>query len=85
MDKARPRVQEELLRLLQPPVRRREDLLSERIAPALADVGRRYAGHPAGEVLAVLEQTVTAAGATPDRRALEQFARDIEAGENPFA
>ncbi|MCU1620741.1 MAG: hypothetical protein JWR41_2747, partial [Modestobacter sp.] len=32
-------VQRELLRLLQPVVRRRDQLLSERIAPALAEVG----------------------------------------------
>ncbi len=77
-------LQRELLRLLQPPVRRRAGLVSERIAPALADVGRTHSCRPAAEVLAALEEVVTAAGAEPDRRALEEFAREIEAGGNPF-
>ncbi len=77
-------LQQELLRLLQPMVRRRAGLVSERIAPALADVGRTHSGRPAAEVLAALEEIVTAAGAEPDRRALDEFAREIEAGGNPF-
>ena len=77
-------LQQDLMRLLQPPVRRRAGLVSERIAPALADVGRTYSGRPADEVLAALQDVVTAAGAEPDRRALEEFAREIEAGGNPF-
>ena len=77
-------LQRDLLRLLQPPMRRRAGLISERIAPALADVGRTHSGRPAVEVLAALEDVVTAAGAEPDRRALEEFAREIEAGGNPF-
>ncbi len=77
-------LQQELLRLLQPLVRRRAGLVSERIAPALADVGRTHSGRPAAEVLAALEEVVTAAGAEPDRRALDEFAREIEAGGNPF-
>ena len=77
-------VQQELLRLLSPPMRRRASLVSERIAPALADVARTYSGRPAAQVLAALQDVVTAAGAEPDRRALEEFAREIEAGGNPF-
>lgn len=77
-------LQRDLLRLLQPPMRRRAGLISERIAPALADVGRTHSGRPADETLAALEDVVTAAGAEPDRRALEEFAREIEAGGNPF-
>ncbi len=77
-------LQRDLLRLLQPPMRRRAGLISERIAPALADVGRTHSGRPAAEVLTALEDVVTAAGAEPDRRALEEFAREIEAGGNPF-
>ena len=76
--------QRDLLRLLQPPMRRRADLISERIAPTLADVGRTHSGRPAAEVLAALEDVVIAAGAEPDRRALEEFAKEIEAGGNPF-
>ena len=77
-------LQRELLRLLQPPVPRRARLLSERVAPALADVGRRHAGRPADEVFAALEAVVTAAGGTPDPAALREFAGEIEAGRNPF-
>jgi hypothetical protein len=74
----------ELLRLLQPPAPRRARLLSERVAPALAEVGRVCAGRPAGEVFGELESVVTAAGGTPDRAALREFAEQIEAGRNPF-
>jgi hypothetical protein len=77
-------VQRELLRLLQPVVRRRDQLLSERIAPALAEVGHTHRGRPADEVFLALEAVVTAAGGTPDRAALRQFAGQIEAGQNPF-
>ncbi|RBY83600.1 hypothetical protein DQ238_00440 [Geodermatophilus sp. TF02-6] len=83
--RARSGLQEELLRFLQPPAPRRARLLSERIAPALAEVGRDLAGRPAQEVLAALDATVRAAGGTPDRAALQEFAEQIEAGENPFA
>ena len=76
--------QQELLRLLQPRLPRRADLLSERIAPVLADVARSHAGRPADEVLAALHAVVTGAGGTPDLRALREFAADIEAGGNPF-
>ena len=76
--------QQELLRLLQPWLPRRADLLSERIAPALADVARSYAGRPADEVLAALTAVVVGAGGAPDLRALREFAADIEAGGNPF-
>jgi hypothetical protein len=74
----------ELLRLLQPPVRRRARLLSERVAPALAEVGRARAGYPADEVFAELAAVVRAAGGTPDEAALREFADQIEAGQNPF-
>lgn len=84
MGTPRSAVQQELLRLLQPLMRRRAELVSERIAPALADVGRSHSGRPAAEVLAALQDVVTAAGAEPDRRALEEFAREIEGGGNPF-
>ena len=83
----RPRagLQDELLRLLQPPVRRRDDLLSERIAPTLAGIGDSMAGRPADEVLAALDAAIREAGGTPDTAALREFAAQIEAGENPFA
>ena len=74
----------ELLRLLRPPSRRRAGLLSERIAPALAEVGRTHRGRPADDVFTALEAVVTAAGGTPDRSALREFAGQIEAGRNPF-
>jgi hypothetical protein len=74
----------ELLRLLQPPTPRRAGLLSERIAPALAEVGRTHAGRPAEEVVDALAAVVTTAGGTPDRAALRKFAAQIEAGQNPF-
>ncbi len=76
--------QRELLRLLQPWLPRRADLLSERIAPVLAEVARRHVGRPADETLAALESVVVGAGGTPDMRALREFAAAIEAGENPF-
>jgi hypothetical protein len=74
----------ELLRLLQPPSRRRAALLSERIAPALAEVARTHHRRPADEVYAALAEVVTAAGATPDETALREFAVQVEAGGNPF-
>ncbi len=82
--RSRTGLQEELLRLLQPPVRRRAALLSERIAPTLAGIGDSMAGRPAEEVLAALEAAVRDAGGTPDGVALREFAAQIEAGENPF-
>lgn len=81
----RPGLTRELLRLLQPAMPRRSHLLSERVAPALAEVGRTCAGRPADQVFAELEAVVTAAGGTPDRAALREFAEQIEAGQNPFA
>ena len=84
MGRPRSAFQQELLRLLQPWLPRRADLLSERIAPVLADVARTHAGRPADEVLAALHAVVTGAGGTPDLRALREFAADIEAGRNPF-
>ena len=83
----RPRagLQDELLRLLQPPVRRRTELLSERIAPTLAGIGDSMAGRPADEVLAALDAAIREVGGTPDTAALREFAAQIEAGENPFA
>ena len=82
----RPRegLQSELLHLLQPLVRRRAELLSERIAPTLADIGDDMAGRPADEVLAALDAAIRIAGGTPDTAALREFAAGIEAGENPF-
>jgi hypothetical protein len=77
-------LQRELLRLLQPPVPRRDRLLSERVAPALAEVGRSHWRRPADEVFTALEAVVAAAGGTPDRAALREFAEQIEAGHNPF-
>ena len=81
---ARSGMTRELLRLLQPVARRRAGLLSERIAPALAEVGRSHRRRPADEVFAALEEVVAAAGGTPDRAALREFAAQIEAGQNPF-
>lgn len=83
----RPRagLQEELLRLLLPPVRRRAELLSERIAPTLAGIGDSMTGRPAEEVYAALDAAIRDAGGFPDRAALREFAGQIEAGENPFA
>jgi len=83
-ERARGGLQQELLRLLRPPSPRRDRLLSERIAPALAGVADALAGRPAEESFAALEAVVTAAGGTPDRRALREFAAEIEAGRNPF-
>jgi hypothetical protein len=77
-------LQRDLLRLLRPPEPRRARLLSERIAPALAEVGRTHRGRPADEVYAALAEVVTAAGGTPDETALREFAGQIEAGLNPF-
>lgn len=83
--RSRAGLQEELLRYLQPPVPRRAELVSERVAPALAGIGDRMAGRPADEVLPALDAAVRDAGGTPDRAALREFAARIEAGENPFA
>ncbi len=77
-------LQDELLRWLQPPVRRRGELVSEQVAPTLAGIADRMAGRPADEVLAALDAAVRDAGATPDRAALQQFAAEIQAGDNPF-
>ncbi|MGY1633193.1 hypothetical protein ACI784_15950 [Geodermatophilus sp. SYSU D01186] len=77
-------MQEELLRLLQPPVPRRAELPSERVAPRLAEIGDALAGRPADEVFAALAAAVREVGATPDPAALREFATLIEAGENPF-
>ena len=77
-------MQEELLRFLQPPVPRRAELVSERVAPALADIGDAMAGRGAEEVLAALDAAIREAGGTPDTAALREFAAQIEAGENPF-
>ena len=76
--------QQELLRLFQPWLPRRADLLSERIAPVLAEVARKHAGRPADEDLPALRAVVVGAGGTPDMRALREFAEDVEAGRNPF-
>jgi hypothetical protein len=78
-------MQDELLRLLQPPVPRRAELLSERVAPTLAGIGDAMAGHGAEEVLAALDAAIREAGGTPDTAALREFAAQIEAGENPFS
>jgi hypothetical protein len=82
--RARPGVQDELLRLLQPPAPRRAELVSERVAPTLADIGDAMAGRRAEEVLAALDAAIREAGGTPDTAALREFAAQIEAGENPF-
>ncbi len=82
--RSRAGLHEELLRYLQPPVPRRAELLSERVAPALAGIGDSMAGRPADEVFAALDAAIRAAGGTPDPKALREFAAQIEAGENPF-
>ena len=82
--RARPGIQDELLRLLRPPVRRRTELVSERVAPTLADIGDAMAGRRAEEVHAALDAAIREAGGTPDTAALREFAAQIEAGENPF-
>ena len=76
-------LQRELLKILMPSPRR-AGLVSERIQPRLAEVGRSHAGRPAPEVRAALEQVVRSAGAEPDLAALTEFAEQIEGGENPF-
>jgi hypothetical protein len=78
------RLQEELLRLLMPPSRRRAQQLSERVRPGLAEVGRTHAGRPPAEIVPALEAVIVSFGGTPDRSALEEFAEEISAGENPF-
>ena len=83
--RARPGLQEELLHFLQPPVPRRRELVSERVAPTLADLGDAMAGRSADKVLAALDAAIREAGGTPDVAALHEFAAQIEAGENPFA
>ncbi len=83
--RARPGLQEELLHFLQPPVPRRRELVSERVAPTLADLGDAMAGRSADEVLAALDAAIREAGGTPDPTALREFAARIEAGENPFS
>lgn len=83
--RSRSGLQDELLHLLQPRVPRRDELVSERVAPALAEIGDGMAGRPAEEVLAALDAAVRDGGATPDGAALREFAAQIEAGENPFA
>jgi hypothetical protein len=80
----RPGLQEELLRYLQPPVPRRGELVSERVAPTLADIGDAMAGRGVDEVLAALDAAIREAGGTPDPAALREFAVRIEGGENPF-
>ena len=82
--RARPGLQEELLRYLQPPVPRRGELVSERVAPTLADIGDAMTGRGADEVLAALDAAIREAGGTPDPAALREFAVRIEGGENPF-
>src|SRR5919202_3974728 len=82
--RARPGFQEGLLRYLQPPVPRRGELVSERVAPTLADIGDAMAGRGADEVLAALDAAIREAGGTPDAAALREFAVRIEGGENPF-
>ena len=81
--RSREGLQAELLDLLQPPVRRRAELLSERVAPTLAGIGDAMAGRPADEVRAALDAAIRDAGGTPDAAALREFAARIEAGENP--
>jgi hypothetical protein len=81
---ARRGLRAELLHYLQPPVPRRAGLVSERVTPTLAGIGDSMAGRPADDVLAALDAAVRDAGGTPDRAALEEFATQIEAGENPF-
>ncbi len=83
--RSRSGLQEELLRFLQPPVPGRAELVSERVAPTLADIGDDMAGRPADEVLAALDAAIWNAGGTPDAAALREFAARIEAGENPFS
>jgi hypothetical protein len=82
--RSRGGLQDELLHLLQPRLPRRDELVSERVAPTLASIGDSMAGRPADEVLAALDAAVRDAGATPDQAALREFAAQIEAGENPF-
>jgi hypothetical protein len=77
-------LQRELLRLLRPPSSHLARQAGERARPGLAEVGRTYAGRPAAEALAALEEVVRTAGAEPDRAALTEFAQAIERGENPF-
>lgn len=83
--RSRSALQEELLRFLQPPVPQRAGLLSERVAPVLAEIASRLAGRPADEVVVALESAIRDAGGAPDLRALEEFAEQIQTGENPFA
>jgi hypothetical protein len=47
-------------------------------------VGRTHAGRPPAEIVAALEEVIRSCGGTPDRAALEEFAGEIAAGENPF-
>jgi hypothetical protein len=78
------RLQEELLRMLRPRDPRREEQLSERVRPGLAEVGRTYVGRPPEEIVAALEAVIRVHGGTADRVALAEFAQQIAEGENPF-
>ena len=78
------RLQEELLRLLRPHSERLDQQPSERARPGLAEIGRTHAGRPPAEIVAAMEEVIRSSGGTPDRAALEEFAAEIAAGENPF-
>jgi hypothetical protein len=77
-------LQRELLRLLRPADPRLAKQPSERARPGLAEVGRTHAGRPPAEIVEALEAVVRSVGADPDRAALEEFAAQIAAGQNPF-
>jgi hypothetical protein len=84
-NEAGAQLQRELLRLLRPHSRRRDEQLSERVRPSLDEIARNSVGHPAQEVASALADAVRAAGGTPNAAALAEFAEEISAGGNPFA
>jgi hypothetical protein len=84
-NEAGAQLQRELLRLLRPRSRRRDEQLSERVRPRLDEIARNSVGRPAQEVASALADVVRAAGGTPDPAALAEFAEEISTGGNPFA
>jgi hypothetical protein len=82
--RAAAQVQQGLLDLLRPHSRRFAEQPGERARPRLAEIGRTSTGRPVPEIVDALAAAVREVGAEPDLRALNEFARDISEGSNPF-
>jgi len=59
------------------------DRARRRLDRRFDDIARRYAGHPAPEVLDALEREVCAVGVTPSRPDLSALAREIAGALGP--